>query len=247
MTVTGSIGSGFTMTQGTRQAVTTADYQNSANDHSVIYDAESGKFVFSYKDGSSVKVRSGTVSSNTLSLGTEVTVASSNVSGAGGLIADGNAGSGLITSGGYNNTSYSYQTISVAANGNITVGSATALSGHYARFSGAYRFNIVPITANSAQSSYWVFGTGNNGNDTSRDGFKIAITSDSSEFIGFTAGAISSGASGDVTVIGGVNDQQSGLTAGQKYYIQAGGNITTDSGGTYAGRALSATKLLVKG
>jgi len=48
-------------------------------------------------------------------------------------------------------------------------------------------------------------------------------------------------------VIGGVNEQQSGLTAGSKHYVNSGGAVTTDSGGTYAGVALSATKLLVKG
>ena len=251
MTVTGSIAAGFTITQGTRQAVTTANFQGNANKHSVIFDVHSGKFVFDYRvvaNDSSLSVRSGTVSSNAITLHTEVNVATSNVTGHSVLLADKNAESGLFTSGGYNNAAFNFRPLTVASNGNITVGSATALSNNAnSYFHGDGNFNVVPILGNTTLSSYNLFGVGNNGAELERNHHKRTIASDSSDLIGFTTAAINSGSAGDITVIGGVNDQQSGLTAGSKHYAGTGGKVTTDSDGTYVGRALSATKLLVKG
>ena len=193
-------------------------------------------------------VRSGTVSSNSLTLHTETSVATSNVTGHSTLVADKNATSGLFTSGGYNNAAFHFRPLTVASNGNITVGSATALtSNHNSYFTGDGHFNVVPVTGDASLSSYHLFGVGNNGAELERNHHKRTITSDASKIIGFTEAAISSGATGDITVIGGVNDQQSGLTAGSKHYALSGGELSTDSSGTYAGVALSATKLLVKG
>ena len=249
MTVTGSIAAGFTITQGTKQAVTTANFQGNANKHNVIYDIQSGKFVFDYRingPDSSLSVRSGTVSSNAITLHTEVNVATSNVTGPSTLVADKNATSGLFTTGGYNNDKYQYRSITVASNGNITVGSATTMTdANY--FYGDAKLNAVPVTGNPALSSYHVFGTEGNGAELKRNHKKISITSDSTKIIGFAAAAINSGAAGDITVVGGVNDQQSGLTTGVKHFALTGGELTTESNDTFAGIALSATKLLVKG
>lgn len=252
MTITGSIAAGFTITQGTRQAVTTANFQGNANKHSVVYDVQSDKFIFDYRvngTDSSLSVRSGTVSSNAITLNTESSVATSNVTGHSTLVADKNATSGLFTSGGYNNGAFDFRPLTVASNGNITVGSATALTSNSSSyFHGDGNFNVVPVTGNSDLSSYHLFGVGNNGAELERTHHKRTIASDSSKIIGFAAAAINSGAAGDITVIGGVNDQQSGLTTGSKHYVLTGGELTTDSSGTtFAGVALSATKLLVKG
>ena len=48
---------------------------------------------------------------------------------------------------------------------------------------------------------------------------------------------------------GSVSDLQSGLTAGKSYYVQTNGTLSTtaDSPSVFAGTAVSATKLLVKG
>ena len=114
-------------------------------------------------------------------------------------------------------------------------------------FYGDAKLNAVPVTGNPELSSYHVFGTENNGAELKRNHKKISIVSDSSKIIGFAAAAINSGAAGDITVVGGVNDQQSGLTTGAKHFALTGGELTTESNDTFAGVALSATKLLVKG
>ena len=47
-------------------------------------------------------------------------------------------------------------------------------------------------------------------------------------------------------VTGSVDDAQSGLTAGQAYYVQDNGTLG-ESGSVFAGTAVSASKIIVKG
>jgi len=64
-------------------------------------------------------------------------------------------------------------------------------------------------------------------------------------FIGITAEAISSAATGSVNVYGGINEVQTGLTIGSDYYAQADGTITTTSTSPAikVGQAISATTI----
>jgi len=69
-------------------------------------------------------------------------------------------------------------------------------------------------------------------------------------FIGFNTSAKTDGQTATVTVKGGLNENQSSLTAGQHYYISDDGLLTTTKpfGSQYlwyAGVATAATKLLV--
>ena len=67
----------------------------------------------------------------------------------------------------------------------------------------------------------------------------------STNFIGITAEAISSAATGSVNVYGGINEVQTGLTIGSDYYAQADGTITTTSTSpaVKVGQAISATTI----
>ena len=66
-------------------------------------------------------------------------------------------------------------------------------------------------------------------------------------FIGISDDAYADGASATIQVAGSVDDAQSGLTAGQSYYVQTDGTLalTPDDPAVFAGTALSATKLLI--
>jgi hypothetical protein len=66
-------------------------------------------------------------------------------------------------------------------------------------------------------------------------------------FIGFAENTVSTGQSTTVSVIGGANLYQSGLTPALKYYVQQTGALSTSVSTLYGGISLSATKLLVKG
>ena len=57
---------------------------------------------------------------------------------------------------------------------------------------------------------------------------------------------VADGNPASLDIIGSVSTNQSGLTAGSKYYVQSDGTISTTSSSVLAGTAISATKLLVK-
>ena len=78
-------------------------------------------------------------------------------------------------------------------------------------------------------------------------GSGAALTSEN--YIGMTPSAYPSGAGAEIDTKGAINTEQSGLTAGQSYYVQNDGTIGTTAGdpSVFAGTAVSATKLIVKG
>jgi len=71
----------------------------------------------------------------------------------------------------------------------------------------------------------------------------------SENYIGISDGAYADAATATVQLAGAVDDAQSGLTAGQAYYVQTDGTLSTtaDSPSVFAGTAVSATKIIVKG
>ncbi len=68
-------------------------------------------------------------------------------------------------------------------------------------------------------------------------------------YIGVSDAAYSNGQTATVQIAGSVDDAQSGLTAGQKYYVQYDGSLalTASSPSVVAGTAVSASKIIVKG
>ena len=64
-----------------------------------------------------------------------------------------------------------------------------------------------------------------------------------------TRGEVADGGHALVDTQGAISDNQTGLTAGQSYYVQNDGTLgtTADDPSVFAGTAVSATKLIVKG
>ena len=71
------------------------------------------------------------------------------------------------------------------------------------------------------------------------------IPKNATNFIGFSNDAVSNDATATVTTSGGVATGQSSLTIGSEYYVDSLGALTTTSGTVFAGKALTATTLLV--
>ena len=69
----------------------------------------------------------------------------------------------------------------------------------------------------------------------------------STNFIGFSKAAYSNSATATINVVGNTTTQ-SGLTAGQKYYVQTNGTLSTVAGdpSVTGGISLSATSLLIQ-
>lgn len=72
---------------------------------------------------------------------------------------------------------------------------------------------------------------------------------EASNFIGFSNGSYADTAVATIDTGGSFSDTQSGLTPGQKYYVQPTGSLSTTPGTpeVSAGLALSSTKIIVKG
>jgi len=71
----------------------------------------------------------------------------------------------------------------------------------------------------------------------------------SENFIGFSSAAYTNGQTATIQLVGSVNTAQSGLTAGQSYFVLTDGtlSLTAGSPSVFAGTAVSATKIIVKG
>ena len=71
----------------------------------------------------------------------------------------------------------------------------------------------------------------------------------SENFIGIASNGYASGQAATINVKGFIDDNQSSLTAGQSYFVQTNGDLglTADDPSVFAGTAVSATKLIVKG
>jgi hypothetical protein len=67
----------------------------------------------------------------------------------------------------------------------------------------------------------------------------------SENYIGISDGAFTNGQTATIQLIGSVDDAQSSLTPGQKYYVQDNGTLA-ESGSVFAGTAVSSTSLVVK-
>ena len=104
-------------------------------------------------------------------------------------------------------------------------------------------------TFNSSSISLTVGSSSANESATS---FNSSITNVAStnltaeNFIGISNGAYSDGQTATIQVTGAVDDAQSSLTPGQAYYVQDDGTLG-ESGSVFAGTAVAATKLIVKG
>ena len=80
--------------------------------------------------------------------------------------------------------------------------------------------------------------------------FTPASTNRTSEnYIGLASNGYPDTAGATIDVQGAINDRQSGLTAGQAYYVQTDGTLSETAGtpSVFAGTAISATKMIVKG
>ena len=204
------------------------------------FDTNANKFIVLYvnSDGS-LRANVGTVSSGSLSFGTQVTIDSNTASNFPQLAFDGNTNRFLVvyrvhTS---NNGVAAFATISGTS---ITVGSFSTFStNNYLYVPSSGKFLVYDDNAQKFVIMYRV-------SDNDYQGTVIAgVSSNVSNWIGVAAEAISDGASGDITILGGVNENQSSLTINTVYYAQPTGGIGTTSQDYKVGRAISATKILV--
>ena len=101
-----------------------------------------------------------------------------------------------------------------------------------------------------APNNFLILTTGaNSSNFPSVTGFTAySSTLTTTNLLGVSSSAYTNGQTATIQTVGSTNSMQSGLTAGLKYYVSPDGTLSTSSTSQpYAGLALSATKLVIKG
>ena len=122
----------------------------------------------------------------------------------------------------------------------ISFGSQVALISSASRMS---EISFDPNTSGKFVTNYR--DEGNSGYGTSHVGQVATSPTNltSTNLIGISAAAASSGATAKINTWGGINESQSSLTIASDYYVQTDGTITTATGGQKVGQAISATTI----
>jgi hypothetical protein len=224
-------------------------FQSTAIDAlSATYDTSSNKIVVAYRDDSTSpvtpKASVGTVSGTSISFGTAVTFDS----WVGGISTctvthDPSVNKVVIfytgSVFGYSVLRYVTGTVSgTSITFNTPVEYESVQSNWIYRSGSTYDANaqrVVVIDRSSTNSAY----------PAARVLRNAGTISNNDTWIGISTEAISNAATGTVTIVGGVNEQQTGLTTGSTYYVAADGSLSTTDSGYKVGKAISATKILI--
>jgi hypothetical protein len=133
--------------------------------------------------------------------------------------------------------------IFLAGNGTVTTGTVSGTSITFGETQSGLSTGLYASSVYNPDASLFVYamriGTGDG------QAQLIDIGSSINGFVGIAAEDISDNASGEITITGGVNEGQTGLTTGATYYMQSDGSLSTISSDVKVGIALSATKLLM--
>ena len=249
--------SGGTLTFGTPVTFYSDGSDGIGNLPKITYDSVNDKVVISYvieasgsfTDGQAiVGTASGTLSSGTISFGTPAVFESLDAgTGNMDIIYDSDSQKIVIA--------YRYQTS--PENGKIVVGS---VSGTSISFESSLLFregaivNGPPVVGYDSTNkkvvvAYRDIGNSNYGTAKVFSPRTMGTNLTSENYIGISDGAYSNNQTATVQLIGSVDDAQSGLTPGQKYYVQGDGTLSETAGtpSVLAGKAISSTKLVIKG
>jgi len=210
---------------------------------SAAYDSSAGKVVVAYAVSSTGKAAVGTVSSTSISFGTAVqfeagaiqdTTTSYDASAGKIVIAyedDANSDYGTVIAGAVSGTSISFETALVIEN------SATDESG-----------SVYDASAERVVIFYEDEGDSNKGKSVVFQAASTSTNVTTENYIGITDRAYTDGQDATVAVVGCIDRNQTSLTAGQQYFVQGNGTLSTTAGdpSVLAGTAISATELVVK-
>jgi len=211
---------------------------------SATYDSTNGKVVIAFRDEDNSqygKAIVGTVSGTSISFGSPVTFESANVY---------NIAATYDTSN--DKVVIAYRDLGNSGYGTFITGT---VSGTSISFGSPVVFNSgtseeMSITFDSSNGkviiSYQDGGDSNYGKAVVFSPITMATNLTSENYIGISDGAYSNGQTATVQIIGAVDDAQSSLTPGQAYYVQDDGTLA-ESGSVFAGTAIAATKLIVRG
>jgi hypothetical protein len=210
-----------------------------------VFDTSTNKIVIAYRDGAVSGYGTaivGTVSGTTISFGTKAVFNSANTN---------QIGATFDTA--QNKTVIVYRDAGDTNNGEVVTGtvSGTSISfDPFATFNPANSYgNTAAFDSNAGKTVIAFTDGGNSGYGTAVVFTAGSTNLTSDNFIGFADSGYVNGQNVGVDSTCSINSDQTGLTAGQKYYVQSDGSLSETAGdpSVLAGTAISATKILVKG
>jgi len=234
--------SGTSVSFGTKAEFNSAQTQY----NSIAYDSTNNTVVIAYIDGGDSdkgKAIIGTVSGTSISFNTAtVFYSAAGVSGISATYAS-NAGSVVINFRGA--SAYGYFIAGTTTASSITFGSTLTYT--TAAVSSAGGATIYDSIAGKVVVMFRDTDDSDKGKSAVYTPSATTLTSEN--YIGLSSNGYPDTAGATIDVQGAINDRQSGLTAGQSYYVQTDGTLTTTAGdpSVFAGTAISATKMIVKG
>lgn len=210
------------------------------NDASTVYVDSIGKLFIAYQDNTNSGYATYVIASVSGYVVTVLTPVVFNTADSDGFacVYDSNADKVSIS---YRSSSATYYIIADVSETAATFSSPTL----YASNVLGYNYGAFDSNENRVVYSYY-------DNSNSNYGTSIVFrnkSTNANRYIGISDAAYSDGATAKIQLVGSIDDAQSGLSVGQPYYVQNDGSISNvaDSPSVFAGTAVSATKLIVKG
>jgi len=211
---------------------------------SAVYDSSAQKIVIAYRDGGSNDEGMavvGTVSGTSISFGTpvEFDAQSDHISAA----YDANAQRVVI---GYQDRADNYgKVVSGTVSGtSISFTSPSTFKSSNTEYVGA----AYDSGAKKVVIAYREVASPQDGNSVVFQAAHTATNLTSENYIGIAADTYADNEDSTIGIVGCIDRNQTGLTAGQQYFVQTDGTISTTAGSpsVLAGTAISATELVVK-
>ena len=200
------------------------------------FDSSNNKVVLAYRANANSNQGTaivGTISGTSISFGSGVIFNTGNTQGTSAVF-DTNTNKVLISYEDRGDSDLGKFIVGTVSGTSISIDTATTFSGSNAVFHTGAAFDS---NANKVVIAYA------NDTDSSDRGEAIVTNIDS-----ISRGEVADGGNASMDIIGSVSDNQVSLTAGQQYFVQNDGTISTtaDSPSVLAGTAISATELVVK-
>jgi hypothetical protein len=213
------------------------------------FDASQSKVVIFYRDGGDSnkgKAIVGSVSGTGISFGSAVVFASGGINNYLGASFDANANKATVVYADSGNSNHGTLISGEVSGTSITFGSETVFHSNTT----TYMSSVYDSSANKVAISYIHDVSPNQyGASLVLQNAYVDTTLTSDNYIGTAATGAPDGKAAKINIKGAVAENQSGLTAGQSYYVQTDGTLGTTPAdpSVFAGTAVAATKLIVKG
>lgn len=233
---------------GTTVSLTAATYFNSASTlyTDLSYDSVNEKAVISYADGAnsnSLTSKVVTLTGTTISLGAATSINSGATSAY--IGSSYNPVDGVHTMTYYDGSNSNYGTAVEATVSGTSISFGTPIV--FESAASSWNSSAYDDTANKVVNAYVDGGNSSKTTATVISNGSTNITSEN--FIGFAKHGYADTQRATIQTGGAINKDQTGLTAGQTYYVQTDGSLSTTAGdpSVVAGTAISSTDLIVKG